>query len=373
MPGIADYDLPFTTRKSRQSLNERQLQEYEQTRMRFAEWLLTRGNDPKKGLPFSESTVKDTLYRMDFIHRWVWENFGGYNLHVSKEQADSFFDDRVGSLDDDHGETDNAGHLKALKRYYKWRHHQLGGSEWDPDWSFRSDRGSDHDQPMYSHDEILELEEAVLEYGSIPNRKTTPVDEREKWRDHIAQRFGKAKEEISPEDWERAESWKYPSLLSVSIDTGLRPVEVSNARVGWLYLEEGLIRIPVEESSKGSDNWEVPLRTKTVNRLKAWKTERDNYTKYDGTDKLWLTREGNPYGSGSLKYFLGNLHEIAGIDRENHSWYMIRRSLATGLADAKTTEHARDQLRHQSTDTTERYVQTTNEQRKKGLESMFSD
>ena len=79
MTEIADYDLPFTTRKSRQSLNERQLQEYEQTRMRFAKWLLTRGKNPEKGLEFSQSTVRDTLYRLDNLHRWVWENFGGYN------------------------------------------------------------------------------------------------------------------------------------------------------------------------------------------------------------------------------------------------------------------------------------------------------
>jgi len=373
MTEIEDFDLPFTTRNSRQALNERQIQEYEQTRKRFATWLLTRGKDPKKGRSFSESTVKDTLYRMDKLHRWVWENFEGYNLHISEEKVDAFFEARVNTLDDNHSETDNAGYLKSVKRYFKWRKYELGGSEWDPDWSFRSDLGPHHDQPKYSLDECQELEEAVLEYGSIPNRKTTPVDEREKWRIHLSQRFGKTKDEISPDDWERAESWKFPSMLSVSIDTGLRPVEVGNARVGWLNLEDGVIRIPVAEGSKSRDNWEMPIRIKTVNRLKAWKAERDNYPKYDGTDELWLTREGNPYGSASLKYFLKNLSEIAGIDREKHHWYMLRRSLATSLADAKTTEHARDQLRHQSTDTTERYVQTSNDQRKEGIESMFSN
>jgi hypothetical protein len=61
------------------------------------------------------------------------------------------------------------------------------------------------------------------------------------------------------------------------------------------------MRIPKEQSAKSRDHWVVGLQERTATALERLMTERRQYEQYDDTDTLWLTREGNPYGSAALK------------------------------------------------------------------------
>jgi len=120
-------------------------------------------------------------------------------------------------------------------------------------------------------------------------------DERDRIKRLLAQRFGRPKSEISPEDFKRASSWKVLSLIAVTFDTGLRPKEVEKAKVSWFDLDNGEMQVPEEEATKNDESWECELSDTATNALFKWLKERETYEKYRGRDEVWLNKRGNPY------------------------------------------------------------------------------
>jgi len=70
-------------------------------------------------------------------------------------------------------------------------------------------------------------------------------------------------------------------MIYVALDAGLRPIEINRANVSWLDIDNGVLRIPREESSKNRENWIVALKDETVSVMKRWLNERDAREKYD--------------------------------------------------------------------------------------------
>ena len=142
--------------------------------------------------------------------------------------------------------------------------------------------------------------------------------------------------------------------------------------MSWVDAENAVLRIPKEESSKNVGNWTVSLRQQTANALDAWLTEREQYEIYDERDELWLTREGNPYGTSALRHVLKRLFDISGIEAQNRqiSWYMIRHSVGTYMTRQEGLAAAQAQLRHRSETTTMRYDQVPVEERRDALNKM---
>ena len=175
--------------------------------------------------------------------------------------------------------------------------------------------------------------------------------------------------EVSPNDWKKANGFKYPSIIHASLDAGLRPIEVGRAKTYWVDVENATLRIPEKESSKNEDNWTVSLRRETAEYLARWMDEREMYDKYKNTDQLWLTRHGNPYSSKSLRVLLDNLRGIAGIERD-FSYYAIRHSTGTYMAREEGLAAAQSQLRHRREETTMKYDQAPVEDRRHALERM---
>lgn len=170
------------------------------------------------------------------------------------------------------------------------------------------------------------IRDAALEYGSIPTYNNLTPPERDRWKAYLAQRFEKPKSDVTPDDWERANGWKFPSLVWVSLDAGLRPIEVERSRTSWIDVDNRLLRIPKEESSKNQEHWKVGLSDRSAEILGRWVQQRGTYAGYDDTDAIWLTREQNRYNKYSLRTLLHRLCEIAGIDTTHRSmsWYSIR-------------------------------------------------
>jgi integrase len=185
-------------------------------------------------------------------------------------------------------------------------------------------------------------------------------------------RFEKPKKDVVPADWDKANGWKIPAIVWLSLDCGLRPVEVKRAKVSWVDIENERLIIPEKESSKNRENWKPPFTNRTAIALENWLDEREAYPKYDGRDELFLTREGNPYTSQSLKYVIERLFDVADIPQENRqvSWYMIRHSTGTYMAREEGLEAARQQLRHNSAETTMRYDQAPEADRRNALDRM---
>jgi site-specific recombinase XerD len=360
-------DYPVVTEPSLEILNSKELLDYRETREDFLAWLLAFGKEPSTATGYSRDTVVRTAYRTDQFNRWVWAE-EGYTMNLSHEHADAYMRELAFS---EKSGTHKANTQKSIKRYFKWYAHERGGELWEPKHSFSSS-GTTNPRDYLTLNERQKIREAALEYGSIPAYGNLTPEERDRWKGHLAQRFGKPKEAVTPADWEEANGWKYTSMTWASLDAGLRPVEVERAKTTWVDTENQVLRIPKEDSSKNADNWIVGITDRTAQALERWLEEREMYEHYRGTDTLWLTREGNPYQTRSLRYLLKRLCDIAEIPTENRkmSWYAIRHSVGTYMTREEDLAAAQAQLRHKSEQTTMKYDQAPVEDRRSALNKM---
>lgn len=362
-------EITIVPEPSAARLNERQRIDYRNTRERCLSWLLAVGKDPELADGYAVETVKTRSHRMDQFYRWVWDQDDRYTTDVTHQHADQWLRVLAGS---DNGNVHKSNCRKALMMLYKWYNYEKGLDPWEPDIHFPSDSGTTQPRDYLTREERRAIREAALEYGAIPAYGDLSPGERDDWKAYLAQRLEKPKDEITPDDWERVNGWKIPSLVWVSLDTGLRPIEVERATVSWVDTANGVLRIPKEDSSKNTDNWIVGIREQTADYLRRWLDERDTRQKYDDRDALWLTRSQNPYSSSSLRYLLHRLCEIAGIPTENRqmSWYSLRHSLGTYMTREEDLAAAQTQLRHKRPETTMKYDQTPVEDRKNALERL---
>jgi integrase len=131
--------------------------------------------------------------------------------------------------------------------------------------------------------------------------------------------------------------------------------------------------IPKEESSKNTNNWRPSLSRRSARAIQRWLEERDALDRYADTDAVWLTKFGNPYASSSLNTVLNALLEDSNIDPRGRelSWYCIRHGSATMWANEHGLHTAKEQMRHNSIETTIGYVHSSVEDRAKAVESFW--
>jgi integrase len=364
--GVKSY--PIVSNPTSNQLNERQLVDYRGHRERFQDWLTHFGKDPEKATGYSPYTTRDTMYRTDRFWRWIWSENDGYTLSIGHDHADDYLKDVARR---DCSADNKATIYRTIKRLFKYRSHEKDEPEWEPVIKF-SNPSANQPQDFLTRPERRTIREAAMEYGAVPQYKNLDPDERDRWRKYLSHRFEKPLENVVPADWDRANSWKIPTMVWTSLDAGLRPVEVNRATLSWVDLENERLNIPKKDSSKNRDNWKPPLTSRTIDALSRWVEERELYDRYNDDDHLWLTRRDNPYSSGSLRYLMNRLFEEADIPTENRkvSWYMIRHSTGTYMAREEGLEAARQQLRHNSVETTMRYDQAPEKDRREALDRM---
>jgi integrase len=325
------------------------------------------GKSPAEGKGYAPDTVSGRAYRLDAFYRWVWEEEDRYTTQITHDHADDWMRELAYG---DTSQENKSSHRKAVKMLFRWRSWEFGDEEWEPEINFSTTAGETNPKDYLTQEERQRVRDAVLEYGEVPNYNGLSPDGRDRWKAHLAQRFEKPKSEIGPEDFNRANSWKIPSLVWSALDTGLRPVEVKRATTGWVDVRNKLFRIPKEDSSKNHDNWTVSLTERTADALDRWLAEREQYEKYDGSDALWLNRIGNPYQYYSLNRIFRELCEDAGIPSEGRTFYAIRHSVGTYMVREEDLAAAQAQLRHKSSQTTMRYDQAPVEDRRDALDRM---
>lgn len=361
--------IPLVPEPAQEVLNERQQVDYTHHREGLIRWMLNLGKNPDRAKGYAHETVRRRATNADMFYRWVWQQHDGYTTAVTPEHADAYTRELAYS---DHSATHKSNLQKALKMLFRWRAWEFGEQLWKPDVTFSGQGSASQPRDFFTRDERQRLREAALEYGSVPHYCSLTPTERREWKRHLAQRFKKPMGEIGREDFERANGFKIPSLVWVSLDAGLRPVEVERATVDWCDCDNSVLRIPATDSAKNRENWTVSLQSRTAEILRRWIEERRLYGKYDGTDTLWLTRENNPYQSTSLKYVLEKLTGLAGIETEGRqaSWYAVRHSVGTYMAREEGLAAAQAQLRHRSVKTTMKYDQAPVEDRRDALSRM---
>lgn len=352
---------------SESRLSDRQYEDYAEHRVQLIVWMEDLGKSPSDKEGYAQDTVNGRAYRLDQFYRWVWDQEGRYTTAITHDHTDGWMRKLAGG---DTSQENKASHRKAIKMLFRWRSHAFGDEEWEPEITFSTNAGQTNPQDYLTREERTQVREAALEYGSVPSYSNLGSEERDRWKAHLAQRFEKPKEDVSPADFERANSWKVPSLIWTALDAGLRPVEVKRARVRWVDTSAKVLRIRKEDASKNQDNWVVSITERTANALDRWLAERDQYEKYDDTDRLWLNQIGNPYQSYSLNRIFRDVCEAAEIPAEDRTFYAIRHSLGTYMTREEGLAAAQAQMRHKSEVSTMRYDQAPVEDRRDALDRM---
>lgn len=313
-----------------EQLNEMQLVDYREHRWEFIDWLRAEGKNPEKREGYSDYTVYETGYRTARFDRWVWSEENRYTIPPTPEHADQYVDHNVAYRDVTNSTKGKVE--EALIRYFRWASEATHVPEWDRDQRFTSG-GSHRPRDFLTRRERRLVRDAVLNSG-----------------------YG----------------WDIVSLVLTSLDAAFRPVEVQRAHPGWVDVDNMLLRIPREDSSKNEDNWRVSVTKRTATALDRWLDKRDDDEMYDDRDELWLTREATPWSSRSLSRLIKRLCDDAGIETGGRSmtWYSIRHSTGTHLTAERDLKAAKDQLRHKSSKTTMKYDQVPVEDRRGALENM---
>lgn len=348
-------------------------EEYRGFKQDFLAWLLTEGHRPVKGEGYAENTVKQTHYKVEEAYRWVW-NQEGFTTTLTPAHADSFVTEQIKHYSDDL----LLDFIKSLKRLFKFLNNTTGESY---DWEYENkseitmDTSGTKSIDYFKRHEMHALYDAAVKISSMKSyhAKSMTPKERDGLRTHLAQRYGTPKEKIGPDEFKRANSWKLPSVVALCIDTGLRPIEVAKANLRWVNLQDRELVIPRDESTKNDEPWVCTFSKKTARTLSNWLEEREQYEKYVGTDKLWLTRYDNPYGTNSLNPLLQKMLDETDITPNGRdlTWYSFRRGCATMWANKADIQDAKAQLRHSKVETTLRYVHSSSKRRSEIADSMW--
>lgn len=328
----------------------------------FYEWMQEKGKNPEAGQGLSDSVAANYVWRLDQIHRALWQELELDSALVTPAQASAFVD----LLENDefrtqggepYGGNSKRKFVNTLQKYAVWKAREFDADEW-AEWEPQETFG----QSSYDSSDIFDLEEfgrlteAAKRLNELPDYEEATPEQRDEINARLAQRFHKPKSRVSPEDWEHEENGaKIPSLVMTAQDLALPPIEIHRAAVDWLDLERGVLDIPEEKASKQRESTELSLSPPTQEQLATWLDEREQYEKYDDTDALWLNERGNRYTSKTLNALLEKLCDEAGIDRDgrNITWYSVRRTAGTYLKEYDSLEMAGDVLRHGDLDTTD--------------------
>ncbi|MBX0326019.1 site-specific integrase [Halomicroarcula sp. F13] len=363
-----DVELPIPpvardTKESLKHYSEMIQNDYARFKTDFIQWLLTEGKDTYRREGFSESTVKTTHYKVEEAYRWLWEEEGEFTKELPPHRATELLDQLMRKSP--HPDSYVHTFEKCIRRLFKYFREQKNREivEWEHDIPIEPSRGSDnkeHIKDRFYPEEMNRLYEAALEEYSIKSFWNADPDERQDLKRFVSQQQGIKVGEVGEEHFKKASSWKYPSIIAVSADLGLRPIEVGKMKAGWLNLPQNEINIPTAESTKSNESWSCEISSKSRNALENWMQERQSCSKYDDSDYLWLTKYGNQYNSRSLNKVLDKLMERVDLDEGNRtlSYYSFRHGAASIWTEKEGIARAAEQVRHTNLATTKKYLRS---------------
>jgi site-specific recombinase XerD len=345
----------------------------------FHGWLREYGQNPQRNRAMADSGAANYHARIDQLYRFVLEVD---ELQTERRLTTEQADDLIRRLDEDeiltqsetaYSQTSKRKFANALQKYFEWLHYEDITSEpWEPNVVFVD--GEHESADSLSFEERHQIRETALEYSSLPAYYETSPEERERINSVVAQRLGKPQERVTKRNWEEADtSAKVGSLVAVTLETGMIPIEIKHARVDWYNPRKQVFVIPTEYAAKNRPTTELPLTDDTAEILSEWMRERRHLSAYDDTTRLWLNQSQNPYTSGNLCYLVRQLCKDAGIHIEDRKivWYSLRHNLGHTFEEVADISATKDQLRHQYLETTKNiYGETATEKRRYTLEAI---
>lgn len=334
-------------------------------------WLACVGKNPKKGKGLADSTLTTTHYKLEVVFRWLWRTREEYTTEITPEDADDFMELMVNFSEK--SDSSLLAYVKSIKRYFTYLNYTASS---DYEWECKRELSqSPGEERTYLKQRYFEpLYKAALSHSTVKsyNNKSMTAAERDQIKTYLSQRLGVPKSEVGPEEFKQATSWKIPSIIAVTLDVGLRPVEVGRVKTSWISFGDHELQVPREESTKNEEHWNCSLKRRTTKVLKRWLDERDSYEKYHGEDLLWLTERGTPYNTNTCNHFLHQLKEESDAPfPQDATWYSIRHGVATMWANNVGVHHAKEQLRHKSVQTTMKYLHSDSDTRGTAIENLW--
>lgn len=349
--------IVLVTEDAAKHLNPRQEIAYREHRRELAEWMLNLGKNPEKAEGYSYSTAKNRMNKLDLFYRFVWDQEGRYVQDITTDHADQWMQWLARQ---DYKESTKCYYQKSAQTLFKWKRDARGQDvEWDPAIEYSDPSAYYQPREYLTRQDRRRLREAAMEYGSVPHYNSLTPEERKQWRTYLAQRLQKPKTQVTKQDFLQANSFKYTSMIYVTMDAALRPCEVERANVQWFDTDNGLLRIPREQAAKNRENWVMPLKPETASITKQWLKERELKEKYADRDALWLTKYGNRYNKDTFRRdVFRKIAREAGLDIDNRDLtpYSIRHSTLTHISEDAGPAAASQQGRHKSRRSTQKYM-----------------
>jgi integrase len=333
----------------------------QQTFEELYDWMIEEGKNPRRKMGIGEGTAENYIARLDQLFRFTIDyTESTESTDIQDDQADKLLlmIDRAEittQADEEYSESAKRKFANTLEKYFAWRYHE-GSMEyvWEPKIDFSDGKGES--AYRFSYRELGLLFENARSYGSLPSYYDTPEEERETIDGLVAQRLGIPQDDVTRNDWLHADwSRKVHAMVTVAYDAGLAPIEIANAETHWYNPKKRTFTIPTEFACKQREKEEVGLSETAADALSEWFKERRHLEKYDGSNKIWLNREGNPYQSGSLCKLIRKLCEEAGVRTDDRKvvWYSLRQTMGNKVTDEGELSEANDQLRHERLSTTQ--------------------
>ena len=350
----------MTTGQDTPPLNELQQEAFNERLARFADYLSTKGKEPKRNKGYAEGSVTERVSRFRRLMKWIWAHEGA-TTEFSPQHGDlvneALEEDTLRKTDDGrYSDNTKRKFNDVLRNWFEFQN-----EEWEPTYTFSDNNPDPENKPNpFSKEELRQLTEASLTFEDIPRYNNLSPDERGQWKIHISQKLEKPKDEVVPADWDKINnSWKIPSLIRTARGHGWRPALVGRMKTGWYDSDEQAIFIPAGASPKNDASWREDLIDEEAMWLERWLDQRSLMDKYKDRDEIWLTRKGNPYGSGPLNDLLDKLQDEAGINPRGRKlvWYSFRHSIGTYVYDEyKDLDIVRRKLRQKSKQSAIKYI-----------------
>jgi len=365
-------DINLVPEPTANRLEPRQQVRYRQYRKRLRDWLHSVGKNPSKAQGYALSTVRTRMTRIDKFLRWIWTHkTDGFTLQIQVAHADAYMtwlaqDKYADDPDDQYARSYKADIQKAVKTLFRFE-----DTDWEPDITFTDPARPTVGKSVLSMDEWRRVREAAAEYEARIDYHNVTPEERAAVNEVLADRLGKPVEAVGPEDWRDAPSYKFTSMFWLGMDCGLRPAEIGRMRVQWLDLSNCMVHIPAEHATKNEEDWDVPILEETADYLRLWFEERDCFKKYADSNRVWLTKYGNPYQSRSVNHHWQKIRDAAGIDTDgrNLPYYSLRHTQGTNVGEQIGAAGAAGQLRQKDKRSADKYLHARKERQRDALES----
>lgn len=369
-------DLTYVSAPASRGLSQRKAQLYDDFMGDFEEWLGTVGKDTVSKKPMSESSIKPLMNRVDKYFRWLWQMLDRFTIQLKTQYADRFAkslkQNRIVKSDgESYAGSSKRKIIQAVQKLFEFAAGRQRCEAWTCEYSFDTE-ATNHADP-FTLEERDKLRDASLDYDALPAYSDATPEQRDSTYAYLAQKLGKPKSELSPEDWKKHnESWEIPSLIYVALDGGLRPIEIKCAKVDWYQPGSGTLHIPEADAAKNRDEHTVVLGDRTVKIIRQWIDQREHDERYRDSDRIWLNQRQNPHNSGTLNTLLRNLIDEANIDDQNRNlvWYSIRHSTGTYAVHFGGREQGSEILRHKSPQSISHYSHPTIEAQRETVNRM---